>query len=287
MKKHLSLRWFTAFLALIMCVLSMPIYAEANDFTTVIDDETFPKLFHQSAIEEMAISINCSSEREKVIDKIEKALQEEPSRVTLKDGGLFNKDYYAITATGGSYLYYGKKKNNKPDGFGVLTYIHMNGFSGVVSNYLVYAGNFKDGLYNGYGAKFAKPSDELFDGYDPIKHGSYVTYDGEWKDGEKNGKGNWFLSTYDPYELLTVVVGEFKKNKANGKVKEYTKGILTYDGATKNGDKNGKGISYFSNGQTKYSGEWKDGVYHGKGKLYRENGDLIYSGKWKNGDYAS
>ncbi len=35
MKKHLSLRWFTAFFALIMCVLSMPMFCTHSFHVTL------------------------------------------------------------------------------------------------------------------------------------------------------------------------------------------------------------------------------------------------------------
>lgn len=261
-------------------------------------------LFHQPYLDAANISANNKSDREKMPDKITEALQGEPYRAVRKDGGLFSTDYYAITSGSGEYYYYGKISDNKPDGFGVLAWnaIDLNDLDSISG--LVYAGNFKKGIFNGYGAQFNSTSSNntstyvsafISDGLLEKKYAdiatsylqSYVVYDGGWKNGKENGKGNFFQ--FD-YVLLnqniqedywggtcypTVTVTDVKNGSENGNSKLYVCGILIYDGKTKNGVEHGKGISYYSNGQIKYNGQWKNGKYNGKGKLYDEDGTLI------------
>jgi len=219
------------------------------------------------------------------------------------------------------YSYYGKTKDNRPDGFGVLSEgkVDLSDWDSI-SN-LVYAGNFKDGVYDGYGVEFNKDSDTdnvvtfvsdyLRDGGFDEKYWSlamlylesHVTYDGTWKNGQADGEGNAFIVNDLDYLQMNasnvpkdywgnilypaIVVAEAKKGMENGDTKMYISGTLIFDGTMKDGVQNGDGIQYFLNGKKMYDGQWKNGRYHGKGKLYDKEGNLIYSGKWENGDYAS
>ncbi len=280
-------------------------------------------LFHQPYLNAVGIPPHHKSDRKQVIDKIEKALQENPCIVTLKDGGLFGKDYYAVTQD--QYFqkvcyYYGDTKSNRPNGFGVLSSspVDLNDYSSL--NQLIYAGNFKKGRFNGYGASFCAQTEDVrytinfVDDLIANKKLSteyrtqaiaylraFVTYDGDWKDGKKNGEGNIFeisafiidkreaLDGYwgGPCYPISVHVSEIKDEVEHGEVKVYSNGLISYDGEMKNGKKHGDGIDYYSNGQVLYDGHWKNGKHDGKGKYYNEDGSLIYDGKWEDGDYAS
>lgn len=271
-------------------------------------------LLHQPYLDAADISVNYSFEREKLPDRILDALQTKPHMVKKEDGGLLGTDYYALTNKT-AYYYYGEIKDNRPDGFGVLAdqAVSLDDLYSV--NNLIYAGNFKKGAYDGYGAEFN--SDEISTTYAShlINSGwleqkyekiaaayltAHVVYDGGWKNGKADKKGNSFqfgsLLLTNPiiqdgywggtcYPVVTVT--EVKNGLANGKTKSYMCGVLIYDGETKDGFENGEGSSYFVNGQVHYDGQWKNGKYNGQGKLYDEDGTLIYSGKWKNGDYSS
>lgn len=283
----------------------------------VSEADILPILFHQPYLDAVNIKVNYKSDREKMPDKITKALQETPYRAVWKSGGLFSSDCYAITSGSGEYYYYGKISDNKPDGFGVLAreLIDLNDLDSISG--LVYAGNFKKGSFDGYGAQFNSTSNNnastyvsgfISNGWLEKKYAniatyylqSYVVYDGGWKKGKEDGKGNFFQ--LDDYLLLNsniqdgywggmcypiITVTDVKKGSENGNSKFYVCGALIYDGQTKNSAQHGKGIMYYSNGQVRYDGQWKNGKFNGKGKLYDEDGTLIYSGKWKNGDYAS
>lgn len=283
---------------------------------TVSEADILPILFHQPYLDATNISVNYESDRGKMPDKIAKALQGTPYRAIQKDGGLFGTDYYAITSGSSGYYYYGKTSDNRPDGFGVLARnpINLDDLDSIDG--LVYAGNFKKGIFNGYGAQFNSASINastyvygfIFNGWLEEKYAniaisylqSYIVYDGSWQNGKEDGKGNYFQ--LDDYLLLNsnvqdnywggmcypiITVTDVNKSLVDGDTKQYVCGVLVYDGKTKSGAEDGKGISYYSNGQVKYDGQWKNGKYDGKGKLYDTDGTLIYSGKWKKGDYAS
>lgn len=307
-----------ATLALLLTVLTLFSTGCALGKGSSETPEILSILFHQPYLDTVDIPVHYKSDRKKLPDKIASALQKEPVAVKVEDGGFFGKDYYAVTSEYGEYLYYGKIKDNRPNGFGVLTRgkVDLNDLETVSD--LIYAGDFKEGLYDGYGATFNEDSeinasfssDQIeTDQYNaaylemtPVYVKTYVTYDGNWKKGVEEDKGNFFLLDtgilrLNPniqedylsgnYYPLTVTIAEVKKGYISGDTKQYTLGCLTFEGKTKNGQENGQGTSYFLNGQKEYKGEWKDGVYDGKGTLYDEDGKVIYAGKWKDGDYAS
>lgn len=278
-------------------------------------------LFHQPYLEVADIRVNHESERKKMPSKISDTLDEEPKIVKLEDGGLFGTDYYTQTnqsnyASSSVYCYYGKVKDNKPDGFGVLSDEPVDLRDLDTIGYLIYAGDFSKGIYDGYGALFnpdntgaPRVSECVINGllkeeYIDTAYAyyrAYVNYDGGWENGQAEGKGNIFWLDNSELRLSappqenywggiyypSIEVADMKDNFQNGNTKTYASGVLTYDGQTKNGRPDGKGIKYFLNGQIQYDGQWKNGSYDGKGKLYDENGKLVYSGKWENGDYAS
>ena len=272
-------------------------------------------LFHEPFLDSCGISVHYGSERKKLIKEIENVLSEEPVFVTNQDGGWFGKDYYALTANQYGIYYYGKVKDNKPDGFGVLSHgeIDLNQLNTIQG--IMYAGNFSKGRFDGYGAQFnetyrsqeqdvdsligAGKLDESYRELAEVYLHSYVIYDGQWKKGEMNGKGNAFTSMADrsnpvregywggscyPTKLFVTTV---KDDKCSDTTQEYQYGFLIYDGEMKKNYRHGEGVSYYYSGQKKYDGQWSYDNYHGSGKLYDENGELVYSGKWKDGDYAS
>ena len=86
---------------------------------------------------------------------------------------------------------------------------------------------------------------------------------------------------------ITIISGTYENGELNGMAKVYELEYLSYDGEMKNGEKNGKGIKYFScSEQIQYEGEWAYGKYNGTGTLYNEDGSVSYSGKWDYHDYA-
>ena len=274
-------------------------------------------LFHQPYIDASGISVHYASERKKMPTQIESLLSENPVHLRYEKGGVFGADFFSVTSAADSYYYYyGAVKDNRPDGVGVLTsgIVDLNDPSKI--GHLIYAGNFKKGAYNGYGALFETTDADSISYISKLvdaggiedKYRSiltlyltrHVAYDGDFKNGVKNGEGNFFrysdimLSNSKPQENYwansvypTIAVTEVKKDEINGNIKYYESGALIYDGESKKGYRDGKGVFYYPNGQKQYDGEWKRDEYYGEGTLYDENGNVIYEGKWESGDYAS
>lgn len=184
-------------------------------------------------------------------------------------------DFHYLPLKDGLYL--GKKKKNKPNGFGAL-----------IQNDTIYLGNFKKGKpYSKNIEIFAIGQDSIspcFQGFyqkgkpngigSKFRNGELV-YHGNFKNGLKDGIGKEYDGKFIAYD------GSYKKGTRNGCGKEYSQGILIYDGTWRNGSRNGEGKEYNENGGLVYSGKWENGLYDGKGKLY-EKGQCI-EGKWEHG----
>lgn len=121
---------------------------------------------------------------------------------------------------------------------------------------LIYAGYFKDGACDGYGMLFENvPSkciamyygDSVDSSDDFYADTSYLVYEGEFEGSLKSGKGNMFDPPSEELfeyargldisftSVLGVYVGEFKKDKMDGKGKIYSDKLL-YDGEMKKGE---------------------------------------------------
>lgn len=275
-------------------------------------------LFHEPLIQQGGIKVHYAKERQALISKTAAALEGTPVRVGIAGKGLFSKGHYAVTAYDEGGYYYGQTKKNRPHGFGVLLSRPLDLENDLSSaSYLVYAGNWKNGVYSGYGAEFNhSPNADLSSVRSLINDGfvdedlgplleaylyAYVTKDGNWKNGKLSGKVNYFyfnsisLDLSHPYPegywadccVPTIEVTQAKNDKRNGKITAYKGTALVLEGTLKRDKLNGKLKTYYDNGQIEYEGSVKNNNYNGKGTLYDEDGNVVYSGKWKNGNYAS
>ncbi len=205
-----------------------------------------------------------------------------------EDAKLFGKNPFVITNSGSNlYLYYGETKDNKPHGVGMLAK------GGINYPHPVYIGHFRDGLYDGYGILYERPTTPP-PGKGQIEM-SFVKYEGEFEKGVFSSKGNkYYLSNYTEMKgypgvyvpAVQLSSGNFDEGELNGKCYQYLADILTFEGNYKDGKKNGDGVEYYRGGKIKYKGEFKNDRHDGEGTLYAEDGTVKYSGKWKNGDYA-
>lgn len=199
--------------------------------------------------------------------------------------------------------YFGKIKNNKPEGMGIL-------FEGKsldeMINIKVYIGNFEKGELNGYGFMIERGDGlciENFKEYDKfsildlLNDNGIAIHEGNFKkflpDGYAIAYYNPSINIDNSYKINIDVksisyVGKWKKGEYSGKGLEFiptNKGNrLNYEGEFKKGEYNGNGILYFENGNILYKGNFKNGYYNGKGKLYDENGNLKFEGEFDYGD---
>lgn len=225
----------------------------------------------------------------KVIENGEKADKKEYVYLEEKNDFFTNKKSYEVTLEQTNYIYYGKIKKNKPDGYGILYY------EGIP----IFIGEFNKGKKDGYGIEI---EDDM--------GGYYIYYEGEYKDGEMEGEGKEYIGIineeddeaygyqyafiryeedglgYLPLIENTIFYdGDFESgNFSNKGTMYYADGQVLYEGKFANGKYNGKGTLYYKNGQVMYKGKFKNGKYHGKGTLYYEDGTVKYKGKFKNGD---
>lgn len=280
--------------------------------TVDLEEDIISVLFHQPYLDAAGINVHHSRDRKAMPGKIAAVLNKEPVALTKETGGWFSNDYYAVTMKNSRITYYGDIKDNKPDGFGLLSAGEIDLNRPDTFSQVLYVGNFSKGRFDGYGAAFlglyeksqrtVEESTGLDSSYTATANiylNAYVVYDGEWKKGEMNGEGNVFNSVGDPFAPIqanywggsnypaSIHVSGIKSEQYTGDTKEYHYGRLIYDGEMKYSCRQGKGTSYYDNGQEQYDGQWKGNKYNGSGKLYDENGVLVYSGKWKDGDYAS
>lgn len=172
--------------------------------------------------------------------------------------GATDSKYYTDSRQG-KYLGEGKNKKGykKPKGFGVLIIDHdypdnvkdLTEFAinkeWIDSHQSVYIGNFKRGLFSGFGKLYEK---------------NLLFYEGYWKKGKKSSVGKEYVNGILSYS------GYFKHGNRNGLGEEFAK-------------RTDADTIYL-----KYSGKWKDNLYDGYGRLYNEH-ILIYEGNWRKGKY--
>ncbi len=190
---------------------------------------------------------------------------------------------------GGESVYEGEIKDNLPNGEGILfiynpnyknkTTLKGNFVNGKLNGKgefydLVldtktekmeksYSGNFKDGLYDGYGIykKTSHYPKAQKKGMDDIE-----TYEGNWKEGKKEGTGKYFNNNI---HLEQEYTGEWKNDLKNGK------GICIY----KEEQKNDEGLK----DGNRYEGTWINGS-EDVGKLTTNTGYVLYEGGKKERD---
>ncbi|KAK8794601.1 hypothetical protein WA158_001582 [Blastocystis sp. Blastoise] len=151
-------------------------------------------------------------------------------------------------------------------------------------NNLVYEGQFKEGMKNGYGTEYLEDGTKYIGDFVNDKregNGCYVYLDGSklkciMKNGEAEGKG-----TIINNDGTIRYEGEFKHGLPEGKGTYYLQSGGIYTGDMKNGKMEGHG-SLTLQGISTYEGEFEDNKMHGQGKLYQGN-RLIYEGTYQHG----
>jgi|GEM_PF-1538908 len=146
-----------------------------------------------------------------------------------------------------------------------------------------YEGQFKEGLFNGWGVYYYHNGDKYEGEFkDDMKHGRGTLiyrngdrYVGEFANDMKCGKGSLLFANGDKY------VGEFANDTMNGRGTLLYQNGNRYAGEFRNGLKHGNGVFRFTNGDV-YSGEFKDDMRNGRG-TYVSNSGAKYVGEFKDG----
>lgn len=212
-----------------------------------------------------------------------------------EDYGFFKKDAYIQTLEESDLCYWGELNGDcQPDGYGMIFEAGDLDITDMEYIVIQYIGEFKDGMYQGYGVSFENEDDNCID---PIS----VRYEGNFKEGKPSGKGIAFESTaasnYNESDgtlneekiEYAFFIGTFKEGQYDGSVKVYILGDLYYEGDCKNGQITGKGVEYFpdGSGKVRYKGEFYDAAYDGNGVLYDEDGNILHKGTFSNGDISN
>ena len=199
------------------------------------------------------------------------------------EGTSYNSD--------GSVRYKGCWKDNKYDGEGTLYLDDGRRISGTFmsgkahgecvlkdkSGSVIYKGSFADDNYSGSGRLF-------------FSDGSYA--EGSFSGGETDGE----FREYSPQKEL-VYSGDWTNKRSdgaqigyndnpccgrNGQGELYSKGVLVYKGAFKDGRREGFGTEY-RDGQIIYKGMWSKDLYNGLGMLYKDK-EVHFVGSFSDGE---
>jgi 1-phosphatidylinositol-4-phosphate 5-kinase len=188
------------------------------------------------------------------------------SDVELRGFYYNNRDYYwgyclrghnipyglGITTSPGKFVHEGNYKNGLYHGFGKITWELSYQSTGIPIK--SYEGGFRDGFFHGEGTATYYVSTAA----GTLSQGSVIRYIGGWSWGRKNGYGSFSDFKGTEYK------GGWKDNVLHGH------GIFTwangcyYDGGWKYGKKSGFGIFVYGDG-SRYEGGWLDDNKHGYG----------------------
>lgn len=182
----------------------------------------------------------------------------------------------------GNLIYYGDFKSDLYDGYGkkyeLINAVNNTGYT--QSYQCIYEGNFKDGLYNGRGREYRYDAEYTFE--KDIKEFLHLYYDGEFIQGKYCGNGILYNTT-EKY------IGSFFDGKYNGYGARWvlnsdSSKVYRYEGYYRDGKMDGPGKKYFPNGQILC-----DGIYENNqitsGTSYYEDGNIKYKGEFNDSGY--
>ena len=103
-----------------------------------------------------------------------------------------------------------------------------------------------------------------------------------YENNSEVGFTGWAVTTYENGQKKYE--GAFKDGKRNGEdTGWYENGQKKYEGTCKNGEWVGKRTAWYENGQKKYEGTSKNGEMEGKHSQWYENGQKQVESTWKDG----
>ena len=177
--------------------------------------------------------------------------------------GIFEMDKFikgVLFSPGGNKVYEGEFIDNIPKERKNIPLYKINGKT-------EYIGDLFNGKYNGYG----KLLETRYKDYEEIK------YEGQFKDGLYHGfgKGKLFQDKYSEF----LYEGNFINGKMEGYGVIYyeDRKRIFYDGSFKNNDLYGNGIIYYINNSKKIEGKF-DTLNKCKGIYYNPQGGKLYEG---------
>ena len=208
------------------------------------------------------------------------------------------------------FYYYGKLKDNKPDGEGVLLKVTETGIRPS------YIGEFEEGKLSGNGVmllpeKFGAVISSVAEHEKNVRTGNSILYDTlsvandfntyvlafdeynnehliNYEASKQNSIMDNLMENSPVVELMTAVAGYYDESETNVIKVKYPviKAFISYEGELKQDKYHGKGCLYDGLGLALYEGEFSKGKFHGDGVLYYVYPDEIkYEGGFKHGKY--
>ena len=182
----------------------------------------------------------------------------------------------------GNLIYFGEFKSDLYDGYGKKYELinTVNNTDYTQSYQCIYEGYFKDGLYNGKGREYRYDAEYTFE-KNPEEF-PYLYYDGEFIQGKYCGNGILYNTT-EKY------IGSFFDGKYNGYgtrwvLNSSSSKVYQYEGYYRDGKMDGPGKKYYPNGQILH-----DGIYENNkstsGTTYYEDGSIMYKGEYSDSSY--
>ena len=241
------------------------------------------KYLNNKIIDQIKLQLQAFEENKK-IDNLDMPYCDEATTLDVKTRcyGILEND---------TFLYVGEIINNSMDGqgryfdkeFKSLEYGQFrngatNGYAIKEDSYgnLIYDGNWKDGLYHGYGEWFLDDQsykgsyvEGLKEGKGRYDFGDRI-YEGEWKKDFEHGYGKTIYQNGD------IAEGQYVYGLKDGKTRiTYNNGSI-FEGHFKAGKRHGVGTSSIHLGKDLFDifeGNYYRGKRHGKGRYTYANGD--------------
>lgn len=225
-----------------------------NEQVVAIFSDTYRKEY----IECNDIKIIDFKKENKSLDKFILKLEE---LIPIKEESNWGNSYYARTNDYTELYYAGEMKDNRPHGTGciyeVISSYYTNRLSELDTEVYVmrvYEGEFKKGVFDGYGRMYYPVDSSLYvmseyeipyesglviDNYvdvagevqeNIIRSVNPLKYEGEFNDGEYSGEGNYYeyILEMDGSLRIAITSGEFKDGKTDGSDSYYCHYIYCY-----------------------------------------------------------
>lgn len=182
----------------------------------------------------------------------------------------------------GELVYIGEFKNNLFDGYG-KEYELVNTVRNTEASQsyrCVYEGFYKNGMPDGQGCEYRYDAEYTFEKGKDVAPNLY--YEGQFVEGEYCGYGTL-------YGIMSKYEGVFFEGEYNGygnywMLNSSDKKVYKVEGTYLNGAINGAGKKYYSDGTILFEGTYKNGIAV-KGSSYLNDGNVQYIGEWDGDNY--
>ena len=183
----------------------------------------------------------------------------------------------------GELVYIGEFKNNLFDGYGKeFELINTVRNTDVSQSYrCVYEGSYKGGVPDGQGREYRYDAEYTFEKDKDVDPNLY--YEGQFVEGEYCGYGTLY-GIDSKYEGV-FFDGEFNGYGSKWFLDSSAKKIYKMEGTYLNGSINGAGKKYYPDGSILFDGTYESG-HAVEGTTYLSDGSVRYTGEWDGNNYS-